>query len=323
MISNQMSLLSMGVASCTATMLGLSVYNLSKKDTFKKLFLFFCSVTTVWVISDYFTFTVSDVSYALIILRLHLFVTVWLLFLFFIFSLTIAEDTRDLSSRKKMLFLTLVASISFLTLTPVTFTGKILLHLSGQTIVPEPGYGIIIFVIYVASIALSSVGLLVLKIIKSSGAVRKKVAVVMVGMMATIMLLLASNLIMPVFFMNTLFMPFAPIFILPFLLSILIAASVYSLFDFQFILIHLTFIFLWSTVFAKLLISNSLDEVLEWSVFMFSVLVFGYSIVKNILQGVEQIEQINIVIVDMNKASEIINGLNVHFSQEENFFIGK
>ena len=118
-------------------------------------------------------------------------------------------------------------------------------------------------------------------------------------------------------------MTFAPIFILPFLLSILIAASVYSLFDFQFILIHLTFIFLWSTVFAKLLISNSLDEVLEWSVFMFSVLVFGYSIVKNILQGVEQIEQINIVIVDMNKASEIINGLNVHFSQEENFFIGK
>lgn len=322
MLSAQASLLSTGVAACTSIILGLSVYNSLNKSIFQRFFLLFCTITTLWVFSNYLSQVSLDSLSSLWALRLHLFLTVWLLYFFLIFSVYITKRNLLFGNVYNKVLFIISLIVSFSTLTKCVFTGNILIKIPNTVIVPEVGSGIIFFVAYVLLMILFSMYLLYCARNACDSLNKKKITLIMSGMLISMLLISLSNMILPVFFLNTTFMPYAAFFILPFLLSILFAIYAYSLFDIKIMLIHLAFIFLWTTVFARLIISTSIDDLTEWSLFFFSVLVMGRLIIKYIIEVGRQAGQTLMVMNDLQKAINIISKINTYLIEEESLIIG-
>ena len=233
LININLDLLAMGISIAAIGLLGFGVYFNNKKSFSNRAFLFFCLSTIGWSVSDYLSYKFNTTTAVLWSLRVHIFIATWDVFLFFTLSYIFPKEKIIFPVWFRFFLLPAVIFTSLLSLTPFIFSKINTLPALNQVAIPEEGFGIILFSLLAMSLVISGIILLIQKSIIAHGTEKKQLVLVTGGMFFTACLILIFNLILPVFFDNTKFIPFAPLFLMPFILLISYAIYKHKLFNFK------------------------------------------------------------------------------------------
>ncbi|HEY4509711.1 MAG TPA: ATP-binding protein [Candidatus Paceibacterota bacterium] len=308
--SGNIDLLVLGIANAAIILLGVIIFLNNRRSITHKTFLLFACIAAVYATVNYISYHSSSPTIVLWALRLVLFSATWysflLLQLFFVFP----KEQFSLPKAYKLALLPLVIFTSVITLTPLVFPQISELAPIGQVTNPERGLGIILFAITSVYLVIHGLFILFRKTFKTTGGERNQLQFVLVGSLITYSFIIVFNLILPIVFNNTAFIPLAPIFTLPFILSTAYAILRYGLLDIKVIATEiLTFVLAVVTLF-EILFAQDLKVLIFRIVLFVTVLGFGILLIRSVRKEVEQREQLQSLTKKLELANEELKRLD-------------
>lgn len=206
-----------GVAVAGIVLLGTLIYLSDMKSVTNRTFLFFSLITAAWGVSNYLEYRFTTVEVTLWALRFHLFLSTIHAFLFFQLAYVFPRREARLPVWYRYILIPVVATIAIVVLTPAVFSGVSQLAPAGQVTKAIPGPGIVLFVLTVFGLLLGALGLLLSRITHAKGIEKRQQTALFSGMTLMALLILVFNVLLPNVFSNLNFIPFAALFVLPFI----------------------------------------------------------------------------------------------------------
>lgn len=194
-------------------LLALLVIFRDPKSATNKLFFVLVLSMSIWGTLSYLSYKNTD---TLLLARMVLFTAVVFATFFFLFVATFPSRGTVLPRKTYMAAFLWSVFVMLLTLTPLCFSA-IEPSNNGGLGSPVVGPGIGIFGLTVGFYDIGGVILLARKTFRSRGEERAKRLYLWVGVLIMLGLILLSQFIFPTFFSNTTFIPYATVFILPFI----------------------------------------------------------------------------------------------------------
>lgn len=165
----------------------------------------------------------------LLFIRLTLLFSTIGAFLTYLFLNTLRNDYKKWHFGKlSILLLFFTVAVSVLDMTSLVFID---LNILDSAILLEPGKFVYIFVTHFMLVASLAVRELIMFRLNKNSLVRKQAIIMLVGVMPMLIFTPVTNFLLPVFFHNTLFIPFAPLYTVLFVLCVGYAILKYGLFD--------------------------------------------------------------------------------------------
>ncbi|MCX6790398.1 MAG: ATP-binding protein [Candidatus Kaiserbacteria bacterium] len=270
-----------GVVIAGAGTLGFSIYFSDKESVTARVFLFFSMMSIFWGITNFISVRVTDPSQLIWYIRLVIFFATWYAFSFLLLAWQFPHKEAVLSKKVFYSFLCWSATISIVTLTPLCFESVSVDRFGATT---HTGPGIIVFGLTMFIYIGMSIGILLKKLIKSSGIERKQFEFVFTGMSITLLFILFSNFILPAFFNVATLVYLGGLFVLPFIIGTAYAILQYRLFNVRVALFGLLIFILATAVFFDVLLSTSIGLVLYRIAELVLILVAGILLIRNIVR---------------------------------------
>ncbi len=287
-----LDLLFVGIAVAGIALLSFVVYFSNPKSITNKTFLAFAIVTIFWNISNYFEYQFTTIIATLWALRIHLFLSTIHAFTFFQLAYVFPKEKVSFPRWYLFCIVPLTVFTTCLTLTPFVFTGITTLAQPGFVTNPDRGFGIILFVLLTLGLSISSIFILFRQALKVKDVKHKQTIVFSVGMTITLLFLLIFNVFLPILYNNLSLIPFAGLFMLPFIALTSYAIAHYRLFNVKVITTSL-FVFILSVVmFSQILIANTIILIIFHSGIFILILIFGINLIKSVVHEVSLREQL-------------------------------
>ncbi len=312
-ILRNLDLLSVGVAVAAITILGFTAYFNNRQSVTNRVFLFFCLITVFWSIANYAAY---KALFPEITLRLVMFFAVWQTFSFYTFSVIFPSEQKKMSRLYKFVFLPLTIAVSLLTLTPFVFKNIEILGLGRESLSVENGPGIFVFGIFTLFFITSSIINLWKRKKEAKGETRKQFGDVFLGILSTFSPIFIFGFIFPAFLGNQYFVPFMPIFLLPFAFSSFYAIYKHHLFNIRIISVSLLSFLLSLLVFAEVIFTENKEAILLKIGQLFLTLIVTTYLIKITFLQVKQKEEIGELAVSLDYANEKLNDLNQNLEKK-------
>lgn len=304
-------LFSIGVTSAAIGILGLVVFFSNSRSITNRTFLFFSIVTIVYGVFNFINYQIVLPDLILLFIRLTIFSAVWHTFSFFQLFYVFPEEKKQFSAYYKFLLVPFTVIVSFLTLTPLFFP-RIEQAPIGQVSTPVPAPGIFLFGITVIGLLVSGISLLIKKMLGGSKEQSRQLKFILIGTLITFALLITFNLIFPVLFNNVSFIPFAPLFIFPFIVFTAYAIIKHHLFDVKVIATEIAVFLLLFVLIIQFVNAEGLNQIIVSGIVLISTLAVGLFLIRSVLQEIKQREQIATLnlqlqrsIVELQKVDEV------------------
>lgn len=219
-------------------LLGLSVSFRNFRSATNRLLFGFIFATIAWSLTNYIAtiyLTALDTSISIIWVRLTMFFAVPQALAFFLLIHTFPKS--KLTLRKKILtpLLILGGITMIVTISPYLFTS---VTIEDSVATPNPGPGILLFMVIAVGSVIAGLITLIRKYIKASGLAKVQLKYILVGLLMMFILILTFNFGFVVFLNNISFVTLAPVFTLPFIISIAYAIIKHRLLDIHLIILR-------------------------------------------------------------------------------------
>lgn len=279
--------------------LGILVYFRGNKQLNNKVFLFLCLVITFWAFVNYFSLHPLFLN-NLFWIRLVLFFAALLMFSFFSFVHIFPENKIKISKAKFYVLAALSFLAAALTLTPYVFTG---LEIENNEIIPRPGslmpiFGITVFILLFLGIYR------VFKDYRLSKGIEKiQWKFILFGFFTMLFLLILTQFILTVFFQNTNFINFGPLFTLPFIILSTYAIIKHNLLNIKVIATEFLTGFILLILFIKLFLSASFQDFILNIIIFAMMAIFGILLIKAVIKEIKDKEQMQKMAVELKRAN--------------------
>jgi len=293
-IFKNLDLLSVGIAVAGIILLGFSIFFSDRRSVTNRTFLFFSITAAMWSLSNYFSYHITDLNLAIMLIRLVIFFAVWLVFFLFQLFYIFPASKASFPFWYKYIFFPLVILTSILNLTPLVVEEIDTLTESGSVATFTQGPGIFIFASIVVFSILGGMVFILKKTIRSVGEERKQYLYTLIGFLTSFLLLIIFNFILPAFLNNPNFIPLGALFIFPIIAFTSYAILKHRLFNIKVAGTALLVFALSVVTFAEIIFAQDLTLILFRSSIFLLVLIFGISLIRGVLREVSLREQLEI-----------------------------
>jgi signal transduction histidine kinase len=185
----------------------------------------------------------------------------------------------------------------------------------GQVTDPERGPGIIVFSAVAFGLLLIGLVSLCIRALKSDGVVRRQLWYVFLGMFFTAGLIIAFNVILPVAFGDLRFIPYASLFMLPFIGIISYSIYRHKLFNLKVFAAGTMVFLLAGLTFFEVVFTEELPVLIFRGALLLLVLVAGTQLIRSVMKEIEQREHIEQLAGELKAANEKLKELDKLKSQ--------
>ncbi len=308
-------LLILGVGAAAIALLGTLTYFNNPKSATNTAFFLFSLVTILWATSNFFEYQFDSIDTVLFTLRLHLFISVWHAYLFFRLCYVFPKAEVRFPAWHAFLMLPAVMGTALLTLSPFVFSGIEHLAPVGQVTDPERGPGIIVFSAVAFGLLLFGLISLLVRAVKTEGVIRRQLWYVFLGMFCTAALIIAFNVILPVAFGDLRFIPYASLFMLPFIGIISYSIYRHKLFNLKVFAAGTMVFLLAGLTFFEVVFTEELPVLIFRGALLLLVLVAGTQLIRSVMKEIEQREHIELLAGELKAANEKLKELDTLKSQ--------
>jgi signal transduction histidine kinase len=279
--------------------LGILVLIHDRKSITNIIFGILAMVFAVWAGINYASVETLNHG-ALLWIRAVLVAAVAQVFLLLLFVQNFPSLKLDIKKRNLVFTLLLMVLTMGLAASPFVFQD---VKVSDQ-VVPIIGPLIPVFVCILAFFTFFTFFLITRKYRHSIGQVKEQWSAISFGFISAFGLLIILVLFQVVFFQNTAFVKYAPLFILPIFVGSAYAILKHNLFNIKVITSELITFFLLVVSFVGILISSSTLGKVLGSFATFFTLIFGVLLIRSVLKEVKQREQLEILSKQLGEANE-------------------
>jgi signal transduction histidine kinase len=312
---SNIDLFSVGIAMAAGLILGIVVFISDRKNATTKLFFSFVIISVIWSIMNYLSYQTNDSSFKLWTIRLVLFFASFHAFIFFMLMRTFPNASVNMGSRLKWGLVTVTCIVALLVLSPLVFP-RVVIVPGSQIAQPVPAFGIGIFALFVLTMIISGVVSLIRKIRKAATDIERiQFKYLLSGVVLMFGLIVIFNFLMPAFFNDSRFVPFAAAFTLPFIVCAAYAIFKHHLLSVKVVSTEILAFLLTAVTFSEIIFSQSLVEILFRIGEFILVLVFGILLIQSVLREVEQREELQRLNDKLDAANKQLEELS-HFKSE-------
>jgi signal transduction histidine kinase len=308
-------LLILGVGAAAIGLLGTLTFFNNPKSVTNTTFFAFSLVTILWATSNFFEYKFDSIEAVLFALRLHLFISVWHAYLFFRLCFVFPKSEVRFPAWHSFLILPIVMLTALSTLSPFVFSGIDQLAPVGQVTDPERGPGIIVFSIVAFGLLFLGLVSLCLRALKSEGVIRRQLWYVFLGMFFTAALIIAFNVVLPVAFGDLRFIPYASLFMLPFIALISYSIYRHKLFNLKVFAAGTMVFLLAGLTFFEVVFTSDVSLLIFRGALLLLVLVAGTQLIRSVMKEIEQREHIEQLASELKEANEKLKELDKLKSQ--------
>jgi signal transduction histidine kinase len=283
-------LLSVAITLAANAILGFIAFFNNPKSISNRSFLFLALASSVWSIVNYLSYQSGSPDIIIWLFRCILFFAVWYCFFLFQFFYVFPVESVIFPRWYRLLLIPAAVIVSLFTLSPFALERIDHANAAGQVSVAQPGFGIIIFGIFVIGLIIGSFIILSKKLAHAE--TKAPYGLILAGAILTFTLHIIFNFILPAFFNNPRFLPLGAVFIFP-----LIAFTAYAIIKHHLLNIKvfaaqsLTFILAVIT-FAEIIFAEGIAQILFQAAVFMLVLCFGILLIRSVLREVEQREEL-------------------------------
>lgn len=308
---NNWDLITVGIIVSSTLILGFVVFFNNRKSITNRTFLYFSLITAIWGIINYFSYKFIDPVILLWLFRFIMFFAVLQAFYLYRFLRVFPNEKYSFSYKNKYFLTPLVIATSLFTLTPYVFSKVLGNPIIGEVASVEKGPGIIIFAIVAVGLVVKAFYLLIKKI-KYSNTENEKLTskIILIGLILMFFLIILFNFIIATVFSNSDFIPLGSLFVFPFILFTSYAIFKQKLFNVRVAGTSILVFLLSASLLLEIIFSDSLILIsFRTSIFVL-VLIFGISLIKNVMKEVEQrerLEKLRLKLEESNLKLEFAN----------------
>lgn len=306
-ILKNIDLLAVGLTVATIGILGFVVFLNDRKSVTNRSFFYFSFFTIAYSSANYLYSSgiyQGNLDLILSLARLTIFFAIWHAFSIFQLFYVFPGATKEFSKIYKFCLFPGVVLVSVLNMTPLVFAGIDFASSGTGVIKTIVGKGIILFVLLAVFLVIGALYLLVKKTIGATTASKNRFKLVLTGAIITFFLLLTFNLILPAVFLYVRFVPFAPVFFLPFIIFTSYAILKEGLFTVKVIATELLVFALWILILIRALLSTQWsDIILNGGLFVILVIV-GVFLIRSVFREVNQREKIEVLMKELSKSND-------------------
>ena len=279
-------LLVLAIATLINLVLLATVYRSNSRSATHRLFAALSLVVTCWLVASYLSTTPET---NLIWARLTIFFAAPMTMLLFLFSYTLPKGVFSLGGSKTFAVVASTAAVMMVAVSPYAFKG---IDSSGGTPHLIIGLGMGAFGVLATSFSLLSVYMLWKKYRNTVGVEKEQIRPVFLGAAAMLGLLIATVLLPVLLWQNDFFAGLIPLYSLIFLGMTAYAIVRHHLFNMKVIATEALTSILWIVLFARLVVSESVDDrIVGGFVFLLS-LIFGVLLIQSVRREVRQREEL-------------------------------
>ncbi|MEA1929376.1 MAG: ATP-binding protein [Patescibacteria group bacterium] len=313
-ILQNLDLLTVGITVAGIVVLGFAVYLNNRKSATNTAFLLFSVSSALYSIVNYLSYQdyslfSQNLEVRLWIIRATIFLAIWHAFLLFHFFYIFPLEKTILGKWYKGLLLPLVILCSILNLSPWVVGG--LTSISGNQ-VSLPIFGPASALFGALSIFLIVAGLVILikKTRRFRNVLRKQSRLILLGTIITHGLIIVGNLVLPTIFGVVTFVPFAPLFTIPFVVLTAYSILKHKLFNIKVMATAVLVFVLAVVTFLEIIFSDALGQVVFRSSVFLLVLIAGILLIRSVLREVKQRERIEELAKDLTASNDKLFVLN-------------
>ncbi len=295
-------LLSIGITIIATGILGFIVFLNNRKSATNQAFFSLSLVAIFYLVVNYLSYQAFSETLTLWSLRLVIFFATWYSFFVLHLSYVFPDEKVEFSKWYKFILIPLVILVSLLTLTPAVFPGIQTMAPVGQVSPAQEGPGIVFFGIMIVYLVGAGIFLLAKKTIRSKSIEKMQIRFLLAGSIITYSLLILFNFVLPVVFYNLLFIPFAPVFIFPFIVFTFYAIIKHRLFNVRVIATEVGVFLLLLVLIIEFINAQGLGQQIVSGIVLASAFVIGLVLIRSVLQEVKQREQIEILNLQLQKS---------------------
>src|SRR3989344_5907533 len=289
--------------------LGLIVFFNNRKSATNIIFFILSTFILIWMVFNYFAIIhvgSSDLPWA----RGILFSAPFQVYLLYFFVKSFPRDRLEIKPWELTLVLTLFAGTALLATTPYVFSGmtgvapgEIIANVEQGKLIPLYGLSMV-------GIIIASLIVMVQKYRHATALERKQWAFILTGfaiffVSAVVFLFLVTNLLG-----TTIFVPYAPITIIPMLIGSVFAILKYRLLNVKVIAAELLTVAIWIGLLVEIVLSASLQEVVLKSLVFIVIVFFGLFLIRSVRREVYDKEQLQELTKQLNIANTELQDLN-------------
>ncbi len=289
--------------------LGLFVFLSNTSYKPGRSFFYFTLSATVWAIVRLFAQNTIDIELAKILFSILYFVAALMPFTFFYFTIDFTELYDKEEARRKIL----IATILFLLETGVIIFGMIIYFIPDRFQHLQPVFYTPLFMIYVFSffsLFVWSYFLLYKKLKSVKKALKKnQMRYIIFGTLIAVSIGIIANLLLPLFDI------FSMAWIGP--ISTAVASSIivygmsrYSVFGAKVILAQITIFGLWMIILIRLLLSQTITDLVVQSITLFAVGVIGVLLIKSMNKEIRSRERLEKLTQELKKSNRRLKQLD-------------
>jgi signal transduction histidine kinase len=307
--STNFNILIVGIAVGSIALLGFTVYFNNRESVTNRAFLYYCLAVVLWGISNFFEYQFKTTIAALWALRIHLFISVWYSLAFFHLAHVFLNKQIAFPKWYKYFIVPLAAITSVVTLTPLIFEKLTGVAKAGQVTTAVIGPGMALFGFTAFGLLLAGLVILFRRAIQAKGIEKRQLWLIFVGMFLTACLTLIFNLILPVIFENVKYIPFAALFVLPFIGLISYTIYRHKLFNIK--VVSVAFVAFILTIFSlfNVIYATGSSQIMLNASFFILILIGSIILIRSILREVEQRERLEIITEKLETANTSLENL--------------
>ncbi len=242
--------------------LGSLVYRSNRRSLTNRSFLYLAVAFISFTVVNLLSFRIGDTpGLSLFLVRLLTVSGIILALMLFRFCFVFPEETYTFPKEYYTLIYPFIGLLSLLAFSPLVFTEKIVLSLSGLTqVMVVNGHFTGVFSFLLVGFIFFSFFLLLRKLAGTKKTVRKQLQLIGIGLLFTFSLLILCVLVLPVFYDWDGLRSFAPLYLYPFFFAATYAIARLQLFDFKVIASKLLVVILLAVVICQLILAVPLQH---------------------------------------------------------------
>ncbi len=303
-----LDLFSVGIATAAIAVLGFAVLFTNRESATNRSFFLLSASAVSYSVVNYFSLRIAVPEIAILIIRLTVFFAAWYAFGIFHFLYIFPKEKISFPTFYKFLIFPLVVFTSLTALTPVVIYKATGFSSEGFVSTIDTSWGIALFSIVVVGLMISSIVVLIRKVISAKGIERVQFKIISTGLLITFLLHIIFNFIFPAFLDDTRFIALAAVFTFPFVSFTAYAIFKHHLLNVKLIATEILTFTLASVTLYEVILAQSLVVLFLRSGIFFLVLSFGILLIRSVRKEVEQREK-------LQKLTEELEAKNVKLKE--------
>lgn len=309
-VINNFDLLTVGIAGAAIGLIGLFAYFNNTKSITNQSFIIFAVLTIIWNFTNFIQYKFGTELFTLWALRINLFVAVWHAFSFFQLALVFPNVEMKLPAWHLKIIVPIVFFTSLLTLTPFVFSGIAQLAPLGEVTNPERSWGIGIFSFVAFGLLVLGLAILLRRIFSQTGIQKLQTSYFFIGMFITALLVLVFNLILPVVFNTLSFLPYAALFMAPFIGLVSYSIYKHKLFNLKVFTSGAMVFLLAGLTFFEVIFTEEVSMLIFRVALLLLVLAAGTQLIRSVTKEIEQREHIEHLAGELKSANAKLKELD-------------